>query len=201
MSGVIFLLEEAMQINTLTGCSGWHYIATLEKSTGLSLRGNGSAHLQNDRGLGKLYVIEKQYGISTHGARTIESVRTIGHAHHHQTHRAGAIPQAVRAWLAGKPCSFCGTTAQLEVDHKDGRKDPLPDPLPADFQALCKHCNGLKREACKACAKTGIRFDAKALGYPVSQWTGSVLFEPRDPRCRGCIWHDPMTFRSKLRCA
>lgn len=195
---VIEVLESAMEINRHTGCSDWHYISALEKSTGLSLRGNGSAQLQNDRGLGKLYVIEKQYGAGANGARTIESVRTIGHAHHHQSHRGSGIPKAVRAWLAGKPCSFCGTTAQLEADHRDGRKDPLPEPLPGDFQALCKHCNGLKREACKACLKSGVRFDARTLGYRVSQWTGSATFEPREPRCRGCIWHDPLAFRQRL---
>lgn len=198
MSDIIKLLEGALQIDKLTGCSGWRYIADLENATGLSLRGNGSAYLQNDRGLGRLYVIEKQYGTSAYGARTIESVRTIGHAHHHQRHRGSSIPQAVRAWLAGKPCSFCGTTAQLEVDHRDGRKEPMPDPLPADFQALCKHCNGLKREACKECARSGLRFDARTLGYPISQWTGAMTFQPRDPRCRGCLWHDPIAFRTKL---
>ncbi len=197
MSETIELLEKALGIDKLTGCSAWHYIADLENATGLSLRGNGSAQLQNDRGLGKLYVIDKQY--SSKGARTIESVRTTGHAPHHQSHRSSPIPMAVRAWLAGKPCSFCGTTTQLEVDHKDGRKEPMPDPALSDFQALCKHCNGLKREACKACAKTGIRFNATTLGYRLSQWTGSLLFEPREPRCRGCLWHDPITFRSKLR--
>lgn len=197
MSETIELLEKALGIDKLTGCSAWHYVSDLEDKTGLKLRGNGSAQLQNDRGLGKLYLIEKQY--SSSGARAIESVRTIGHATHYQSHRSSTIPMAVRVWLSGKPCSFCGTTTQLEADHRDGRKEPMPDPLASDFQALCKHCNALKREACKACLKSGIRFNAIVLGYRVSQWTGSLLFEPREPRCRGCLWHDPITFRSKLR--
>lgn len=199
----IQLLEKALNIDerglSRSPDNGWHYITDLEKITGLSLRGNGSAQLQNDRGLGKLYLIEKQYGSSTQGARTIESVRTIGHATHHQTHRASSIPKAVRLWLAGKPCSFCGTTVQLECDHRDGRKDPLPDPLPSHFQALCKHCNGLKREACKACVKTGKRFDARVLGYRTAYTVGGELFEPRQPRCVGCLWHDPVDFRSKIK--
>ncbi len=194
-------LELALDIDKLTGLSrsphnGWHYVADLEKKTGFPLHGNGSAQLQNDRGLGRLYILEKQY--SSAGVRVLESVRTVGHAHHFQTHRASSIPKAVQLWLAGKPCSFCGTSNQIEVDHRDGRKEPIPDPLPAHFQALCKHCNGLKREACKACVKTGLRFDAKVLGYSKSHWIGSAVFEPREPRCRGCLWHDPIGFRGKV---
>jgi hypothetical protein len=194
---IIELLEQALKIDKATGLSDWHYIAELENKTGLSLRGNGSAQLQNDRGLGRVYVLEKQY--STTGVRVLESVRTVGYAAHHQTHRAANVPEAVKKWLAGSPCSFCGTRSQIEADHRDGRKQPIANPLVDDFQALCKHCNGLKREACKACSKTELRFDARTLGYPISYTVGKATFEPRTPRCIGCLWHDPIGFRNQLK--
>ncbi|EJB67277.1 type II restriction enzyme NlaIII [Helicobacter pylori Hp H-45] len=65
---------------------------------------------------------------------------------------------------------MCGTrgnseNTQIEVDHKDGRKD---DPRVSDsnaqtfddFQALCKACNDKKRQVCKECKETDHRFKA-----------------------------------------
>jgi len=55
----------AMGIDPHTGTSPWLDIDVLEQQVGFSLRGNGSPYLQNDRGVGKQYVIEKQYASST----------------------------------------------------------------------------------------------------------------------------------------
>lgn len=37
-----------------------------------------------------------------------------------------------------------------------------------DFQPLSKPANDAKRQFCKECKRTGIRYDAKQLGYTVS---------------------------------
>jgi len=44
---------------------------------------------------------------------------------------------------------------------------------------------------CKQCRKTGIRFDAKKLGFRVSQFEGSKEYKGS---CVGCYWHDTKAF-------
>ncbi len=68
-------------------------------------------------------------------------------------------------------------TLNIEVDHKDGRKDDLrvSDSNAQtfdDFQALCKACNDKKRQICKKCKESGYRFDATKIPgnyYPLTR--------------------------------
>ena len=43
--------------------------------------------------------------------------------------------------------------------------------------------------------KQGKRFDAKRLGYQVSQVRGNGLY---NGTCVGCYWHDPLFFNSEV---
>ncbi len=43
-----------------------------------------------------------------------------------------------------------------------------------DFQPLSKAANDAKRQFCKECKRTGIRYDAKLLGYPMSYYSGDA---------------------------
>ncbi len=75
-------------------------------------------------------------------------------------------------------CGACGNSenTQIEIDHKDGRKDDLRvsdlnTQTFDDFQALCKACNDKKRQICKKCKESGYRFDATKIPgnrYPLS---------------------------------
>ena len=56
---------KAMKINS-KGISEWIEVKKLEKLVGFPLQGNGAAYLQNDRGLGLRYRIEKQYKKEAH---------------------------------------------------------------------------------------------------------------------------------------
>ncbi len=54
---------------------------------------------------------------------------------------------------------------QIEIDHKDGRKDDLRvsdlnTQTFDDFQALYKACNDKKRQIGEKCKESGYRFDA-----------------------------------------
>jgi hypothetical protein len=188
-------IEMAMNINPNTGVSVWWDIAQLESIVGFPLRGNGSPFFQSDRGLGKKYMLEKQRD----KGNTLSSIRTIGFAYHHQTHRASGIPLEVKRWLSsGLPCAMCGTTTNIIADHKDGNKEPLPSPNIHDFQPLCYHCNTVKREVCKRCSEDSVRFDAKSLGYCISWVVGIDKFQPKYPRCLGCYWYSPVEFRKML---
>lgn len=60
-------------------------------------------------------------------------------------------------------CGACGNSenTQIEIDHKDGRKDDLRvsdlnTQTFDDFQALCKACNDKKRQIGKKCKESGI---------------------------------------------
>lgn len=90
--------------------------------------------------------------------------------------------------------------SKIEVDHKDGRRDdpkalnPLKQTV-EDFQALSKCVNNAKRQHCKTCRTTGIRFDAKKLGYKVSNTKGGERYLGT---CVGCYWFDPKAFNYEI---
>lgn len=64
-----------------------------------------------------------------------------------------------------------------------------------DFQPLSKAANDAKRQHCVECRETGIRFDAKRLGYSVSQVRGNGLY---NGTCVGCYCHDPIFFNREM---
>lgn len=86
----------------------------------------------------------------------------------------------------------------IEIDHKDGRKDDFGMPNEQtinDFQPLHKNANTAKRQHCKLCKDTNIRFDALRLGYAVSQWIGNKEY---NGSCVGCFWYDPAEFNARI---
>lgn len=147
--------------------------------------GNGSTLFNSDRGLGKTYIIHKEYLDGS-----VHVVKLAGLKEQVNLN----IPDAVRQHFKGDACVVCGTTHQIEIDHKDGRKTDDVEGI-EDFQAMCKHCNDRKREVCKKCKETGERFDATTLGFknPVSAY--HCLYEGT---CEGCFWFDPIVFRFRL---
>ena len=105
------------------------------------------------------------------------------------------IPGRIRQEVAQKRCAILAVS-NVEVDHKDGRRDDprLNNPdkvMPDDFQPLSKAANNAKRQHCKECRRTNQRFNAKRLGYRVSQIEGNGIY---DGTCVGCYWHDPFEF-------
>ena len=99
-----------------------------------------------------------------------------------------------------RPCAVLGTRSQVEVDHKDGRKNsPTANCLQTqqldDFQALHKVANNVKREQCKKCVQTNQRFDAQRLGFRVGWTEGAGEYQGT---CRGCYWYDPIAFRQQV---
>jgi hypothetical protein len=111
----------------------------------------------------------------------------------------------IRKFYKSKRCAILDTS-NPETDHKNGWKNDLAvmDPKTQkleDFQALSKAANDAKRQHCKECKKTGIRFDAKRLGYPISfvQWNKQHIWDIDG--CKWCFWYDPIEFRKKLKSA
>jgi hypothetical protein len=106
----------------------------------------------------------------------------------------------IKKKLSKLPCVFTGTTTQIEVDHRDGRKDDgrvmsTTTQIEEDFQPTSKALNDVKRQVCKQCRTTDQRFDATSLGFLVSVVNGNLEY---DGSCKGCYQHDPVYFRSRL---
>jgi hypothetical protein len=120
------------------------------------------------------------------------------------------ISQTIRAdikrEISQKRCIVLGTNRscdhKVEVDHKDGRKINerimnTKTQVLDDFQPLSKPANDAKRQFCKECNETNLRYDAKLLGYPISFTQGDINFT-KEIGCNGCFWYDPIAFRQKL---
>ena len=110
------------------------------------------------------------------------------------------IPTKIRQQIIANRCVVLGTS-KPECDHKNGRPDDDPrlskgsQVTMDDFQPLSKAANDAKRQHCKNCRNTGKRFDAKRLGYQVSQVIGG---EDYIDTCKGCYWHDPIFFNKEV---
>jgi hypothetical protein len=90
------------------------------------------------------------------------------------------IREDIKCEIKKKPCASCGTSTQIECDHKNdlkneqrvlNRKTQTID----DFQALCKHCNDVKRAMLKKTKDTGKRQPSP--GFHVEFTEGSDYFD------------------------
>jgi ICEA protein len=153
--------------------------------------GNGGSWCREEGSLGKEYNVQRHiergaiYYIQLHGYKKV------------------AINKAIRAdivrCIRAQTCAILGT-GNVEVDHKDGRRD---DPRlfnkdtqkESDFQPLSKAANNAKRQHCKECRDTDIRFDARVLGYGVSQVQGDMKYRGS---CVGCYWYNPKEFNRRV---
>jgi len=153
--------------------------------------GNGGSWCRDDGGLAK------QFNIYRHkeGGRIVYIML---HGHNKQPIIKN-IRQDIKEHFRDDRCVVLATS-NTEVDHKDGRRD---DPRLNDtdlqrlddFQPLSKAVNYAKRQHCKECRDTGNRFDAKRLGYTVSQIKGNGAYRGT---CVGCYWYDPKAFNAAL---
>ena len=120
---------------------------------------------------------------------------------------ARPIRQDIRDALKTLPCVACGTTSQIEIDHKNGLYND-PRVLSAstqtidDFQPLCKHCND-QRQTYVYSNKTGKRYGFTSIpqfkAYGIDFIEGDETFDPENPNAMvGTYWFDPVCFHSAL---
>jgi uncharacterized protein (UPF0297 family) len=106
----------------------------------------------------------------------------------------------IRDYFKDKRCVI-SFIFDIEIDHKNGRyNNPRVNNIKTqtieDFQPLSKGINDAKRQHCKNCKKTGIRFDAKVLGHKVSFTSGTSKYIESPDGCVGCYWYDIYAFNS-----
>lgn len=155
--------------------------------------------------------IAKKYVLETDKTKTsgnkIDRIRLNGFNPLNDKNISQAIKVDIKKEISKKRCVVLGTHHSCdyptEVDHKDGRKDDprimnVTTQVSSDFQPLSKPANDAKRQFCKECKKTGIRYDAKKLGYTISVVEGVLKYD-NTFKCVGCFWYDPVAFREVLK--
>ena len=192
------LFEELAGIDE-NGCSRWVRVTEFTGRYQELQLNNGSGWARNDGPFGKKYIVEKDKSL-TPGHR-IDAIRTTGFRK--DSSFSNYIDPEIKREIASRRCVVLGTS-DPECDHKNGRKNEARvmlniDQQLSDFQPLSKAANDAKRQACKECRKTGIRFDAKKLGYPMSYYKGGKGHPETEDGCVGCYWYDPLEFKWHLR--
>lgn len=159
--------------------------------------GNGASWARKESNLAKKYVIEFDKSITP--GNGIDRIRLNGFNNgDYSQHIRADIKRVIKA----RRCVVLGTS-NPEVDHKNGMKNEdrvmrNENQRLEDFQPLSKAANDAKRQFCKECRRTGIRYDAKLLGYPISYYQGGAEHNYEDDACVGCYWYDPLEFKRHL---
>lgn len=179
------------------GVSRWVNVTEFVGEYACLTFGNGASWARKESTLAKKYVIEFDKGITS--GNGIDRVRLNGfnNGDYSQYIRAD-IKRAIKA----RRCVVLGTS-KPEVDHKNGMKNEgrvmrNEEQRLEDFQPLSKAANDAKRQFCKECRSSGIRYDAKQLGYPISYYSGGAEHHNEENACIGCYWYDPLEFKKHL---
>lgn len=179
------------------GVSRWVNVTEFVGEYACLTFGNGASWARKESTLAKKYVIEFDKNITS--GNGIDRVRLNGFNN-------GGYSQYIRAdikrAIKSRRCVVLGTS-KPEVDHKNGMKNEgrvmrNEEQRLEDFQPLSKAANDAKRQFCKECRSSGIRYDAKQLGYPIPYYSGGAEHHNEETACIGCFWYDPIEFRKHL---
>jgi len=165
--------------------------------------GNGGSWLRTSSALTKEFIVETDKSITS--GNSIDAIRLNGFNTNKQFNHA--IRQDIKDYYKDKKCVMLGIkgfseNTKIEIDHKDGRKNDerisnLESQKIEDFQPLCKAANDVKRQICKECKKTNIRWDAKNIkGNPYSYYEGNEKYT-EELGCKGCYQYDPVEYRKE----
>ena len=179
------------------GVSRWVDISEFVGEYACLTFGNGASWARKESMLARKYVIEFDKSITP--GNGIDRIRLNGlNNGDYSQHIRADIKRTIRA----QRCVVLGTS-NPEVDHKNGMKNEdrvmrNEDQRLEDFQPLSKAANDAKRQYCKECRRTGIRYDAKKLSYPMSYYKGGATHNNEENACEGCYWYDPIEFKKHL---
>lgn len=179
------------------GVSRWVYVFEFVGEYADLTFGNGASWARKESTLAKKYNVEF-YKKDTPG-NSIDRIRLNGFNNGDYSQHINA---SIKREIKSRRCVVLGTS-NPEVDHKNGMKNEArvmknEAQRLSDFQALSKAANDAKRQFCKECMRTGIRYDAKQLGYPMSYYKGGAKHNNEENACIGCYWYDPIEFRRHL---
>lgn len=161
---------------------------------------NGASWCRKESSLAKKYILEFDKTV-TPGNR-VDRIRLNGFREAEDWIGGQSIRADIKSYYKQKRCVVLGTS-NPEVDHKNGWKNDsnvmnTGTQQMSDFQPLSKAANDAKRQFCKECRRTGKRYDATKLGYPMSFYKGNEEHVGDETGCEGCFWYDPIEFRKHL---
>ena len=162
---------------------------------------NGASWCRKESSIAKKYIVKFDKSVTP--GNSVDRIKLDGFRDEDDWIGSQAIRNDIKNYYKQKRCVVVGTS-NPEVDHKNGwKKDAnamnIATQKMDDFQALSKAANDAKRQFCKECRRTGIRYDAKKLVYPVSYYEGNEQHNGNEDGCIGCFWYDPIEFRKHLR--
>lgn len=161
---------------------------------------NGADWCRKETRFANYYIVEVDKSITP--GNGIDRIRVNGFKKEKDRIGSQAIRSDIKEFYKKKRCVILGTS-KPEVDHKNGWKNDgnvmnTATQKLEDFQPLSKAANDAKRQFCKECRATKIRYDAKLLGYPISYYAGGKEHDGTENGCVGCFWYDPIEFRKHL---
>lgn len=187
------------------GISRWvNTLEFIDKYSSLELL-NGLSWGRKSSSIANIYILETDKTITS--GNKIDRIRLNGFNTSNDKNISQTIRADIKKEILKNRCVILGTHRSCdhitEVDHKDGRKDNprimnVKTQVNSDFQPLSKPANDAKRQFCKECKKTGVRYDAKKLGYTISVVVGMLKYDDTF-KCKGCFWYDPIAFRKHLK--
>lgn len=165
--------------------------------------GNGGSWCRASSALAKKYNVE--FDKSKSNGNSIDSIRLNGF--NTQARFNHNIRKDIKDFYKDKKCVMLGVSGKsentkIEIDHKDGRKNDMrisdtKTQRLEDFQPLCKAANDIKRQICKKCKETNVRWSAKnILGNPYDFYKGDERYTD-DLGCVGCYQYDPVAYRKE----
>lgn len=159
--------------------------------------GNGASWCRKESSIAKQYIVKFDKSLTR--GNGIDAIRLNGFNNDKYSQH---IRSDIKKEIKKQRCVVLGTS-NPEVDHKDGRKNDDRVMLNknqqlSDFQPLSKAANDAKRQYCKECTQTGLRYDAQKIGYPMSFYQGTAQYDTTN-KCIGCFWYDPIKFRKHLK--
>lgn len=161
---------------------------------------NGASWCRKESSIAKKYVVVFDKSVTP--GNSVDRIKLNGFRDKNDWIGGQTIRNDIKNYYKEQRCVILGTS-KPEVDHKNGWKNDSNAMNVAtqkfeDFQPLSKAANDAKRQFCKECRRTGIRYDAKKLGYPVSFYEGTQKHNGTETGCIGCFWYDPIEFRKHL---
>lgn len=162
---------------------------------------NGASWCRASSSIAKKYIVEFDKSVTP--GNNVDRIRLNGFRDESDWIGGQTIRADIKAHYQKERCVILGTS-KPEVDHKNGWKNDsevmnTSSQKFVDFQPLSKAANDAKRQFCKECRRTKIRYDAKKLGYPMSFYAGNEQHNGTESGCVGCFWYDPIEFRKHLK--
>lgn len=181
-----------------SGKSRWIKVTEFVGDHAVLAFGNGASWARKESTLAKKYIVEFDKNITP--GNSIDAIRLNGLTNNKFSQY---IRPDIKKEISSRKCVVLGTS-NPEVDHKNGMKNnprimTNENQKLSDFQPLSRAANDAKRQCCKECIRTGLRFDAKKLGYPISYYHGKAIHNHEKDACIGCFWYDPIEFRKNLK--